>query len=130
MGRFFAPQPFFRALLALGMIAIGILHFVLNEQFERVMPAYIPAHRGLVLISGLFEVAGGAGLLIPASRRYASFGLVALYVAVFPVNVDMALHPAADAAPWLRVALWLRLPLQGVLIAWALWVGRGSVHPA
>jgi uncharacterized membrane protein len=115
-----------RAVLALAMVAVGVLHFVRPEPFERIVPAALPAPLALVLLSGAFEIAGGLGLLVPRTRRAAGLGLVALFVAVFPANVNMASHRISlDGGPpppdWV---LWLRLPLQGVLIAWALWVSR------
>jgi uncharacterized membrane protein len=87
------------------------------------VPNYLPAHALLVEVSGAFEVAGGVGLLVPRTRAAASCGLVALYVAVFPANVNMVVHSELGGAVpvW---ALWARLPLQAVLIAWALWCGR------
>ena len=114
-----------RLLLAVAMTAVGILHFVAPEGFVRIVPAYLPAPLALVLVSGVAEVLGGVGLLVARTRRMASFGLVALYVAVFPANVNMALHdlPLGDAhVP--TAFLWLRLPLQLVLIVLALWVGK------
>jgi uncharacterized membrane protein len=76
-------------------------------------------------VSGVFEILGGVGLLVPATQRLAAWGLVALYVAVFPANVNMALHRIPLGKMEMPVwALWARLPLQGVLIAWAFWFTR------
>jgi uncharacterized membrane protein len=114
-----------RILLAVAMIGIGVLHFVRPEGFVAIVPSYLPAPYALVLVSGFFEILGGAGLLVPRVRRAASFGLVALYVAVFPANLNMAQHHlplAGTDVP--ALLLWLRLPLQGVLILLALWVGK------
>jgi uncharacterized membrane protein len=115
-----------RTLLALAMIAVGVLHFANPDPFVRIMPAWLPAPLPLVLVSGVFEILGGVGLLVPRTRAFAGLGLVALYVAVFPANVNMAvnhisLDPASPIPAWV---LWLRLPLQAVLIACALWVRR------
>ena len=111
--------------LALFMVGVGALHFTGPEFFVRIVPDYLPAHAALVAVSGVFEILGGVGLLVPRARRAASLGLVALYVAVFPANVNMVVHPelGGDVPAWL---LWLRLPLQAGLIAWALWAGRGG----
>jgi uncharacterized membrane protein len=113
-----------RAVLASGMIGVGILHFVVPGFFVRIVPSALPAPLTLVLVSGVFEILGGVGLLVPRVRRAASFGLVLLYLAVFPANVNMTLHPEIGAGfgipEW---AVWARLPLQAVFIAWALWVG-------
>ncbi len=114
-----------RLLLAAAMVGVGVLHFVDPGPFVAIVPTWLPAPRGLVIVSGAFEILGGVGLLVPRTRRLASWGLVALYAAVFPANVNMAVHHLplgeADLPTW---ALWARLPLQLVLVAWALWVGR------
>jgi uncharacterized membrane protein len=82
----------------------------------------------LVLISGAFEILGGIGLLVPRFRRAAGIGLVALYVAVFPANVNMALHHVSlDGVTTLSpVLLWARLPFQALFIALTLWVSRDA----
>ena len=112
--------------LAIAMMIVGVLHFASPDGFVRIVPDFLPAHLGLVYVSGVFEILGGVGLLVRRTRRAASIGLVALYVAVFPANVNMALHHISlDGVTQLpTAALWLRLPLQAVLIALALWVGR------
>ena len=111
--------------LAISMVAIGIAHFVRPRGFVEIVPAWLPAPLLLVLVSGFFEIAGGVGLLVPRLRRAASYGLCALYVAVFPANVNMALHDVAPEGVHVAPVLsWLRLPFQLVFIAWAIWVGR------
>ena len=107
------------------MIYTGVAHFRSPEPFTQIVPDWLPAHRALVLVSGFFEILGGAGLLVPPTRRAAAWGLVALYVAVFPANVNMALHNVPiEGRHFPAWALWLRLPLQGVLIAWAWWLAQ------
>jgi len=112
-----------RWLLAAFMVTVGVLHFATPEFFASIVPDALPAHAALVAVSGVFEILGGVGLLVPRARRRTSHGLVALYVAVFPANVNMVVHPelGGDVPAW---ALWLRLPLQAMLIAVAIWVGR------
>jgi uncharacterized membrane protein len=107
-----------RALLGLGFIATGVLHFVKPRMYEAIMPRYLPAHRELVYASGVAEIVGGVGVLHPRSRRAAGWWLIATLVAIFPANVEMAVH-AERFKQFPRAALWARLPLQGVLIAWA-----------
>jgi uncharacterized membrane protein len=129
-----APEPLrvaTRWLLAAFMVAIGVAHFADPEPFVRIVPPYLPAPYALVLISGAFEVLGGLGLLVPATRRFSSLGLIALYVAVFPANVYMATHgvqplPDSPVEPWMA---WARLPFQAVLIAVAWWVGKSEGAP-
>jgi uncharacterized membrane protein len=107
-----------RTIMAGLFIAAGVLHFVLTPVYVRIMPAYLPAPIVLVQVSGVCEVLGGCGLLIPQTRRLAAWGLVALLIAVMPANVTMAVRHAdwPNLPEWL---LWARLPLQVPLIAWA-----------
>ena len=105
-----------RALLGLTFIAAGLLHFVRPRMYEAIMPPWLPAHRELVYASGVAEMAGGAGVL--AGKRLAGWWLLATLVAIFPANVEMAVH-AERFKQFPPAALWARLPLQGVLIAWA-----------
>ena len=112
--------------LAAAMVAIGVLHFVRPKPFVRIVPKYLPAPLALVYISGFFEILGGIGLLIPETRVAAAWGLIALYVAVFPANVYMltdnvSLDPRKPIPRWI---LWARLPFQLVFIAWAYWFTR------
>lgn len=98
-------------------IAAGIAHFVSPGMFVRIVPPYLPAPLTLVYASGLFEILGGVGVLIPSMRVYAGWGLILLLIAVFPANI----HMAVNADEFSRIpawTLWLRLPLQFVLIGW------------
>ncbi|MGY3040180.1 putative membrane protein [Rhodanobacter sp. TND4EL1] len=108
-----------RWLLALFFVVAGMLHFLFIANYMAIMPAWLPWHRALVVISGLCEVAGGLGVLWHATRRWAGYGLIALCVAVLPANVQMLLNAQAAHASggWLTL-LWMRLPLQILLIAW------------
>ncbi|HEY6880412.1 MAG TPA: hypothetical protein VI299_20450 [Polyangiales bacterium] len=109
-----------RVLLSVVMVTMGILHFTHKEVFAAVMPEYLPWHIPLVLISGVFEAALGIGLLFERTRVLAAYGLVALFIAVYPANINMALHPERHiaGAPFQPSAamLWARLPLQFVFI--------------
>ncbi len=104
--------------LAVFFVVAGANHFVNSAFYVKIMPPYLPWHLALVYVSGAFEIALGALLLWPAWSRLAAWGLIALLLAVFPANLHMALN--TDLFPEVSpVLLWLRLPLQGVLIAWA-----------
>ena len=103
-------------------ITAGFLHFTKSSFYLKIVSPYIPWHLAVVQISGVFEILGGLGLLIPLTRRAAAWGLVALLIAIFPANIYMVLDPeAAGAAGIPPVLLWGRLPLQVVFIAWVLW---------
>jgi len=114
--------------MGLFYVLAGVLHFVAPETFERVVPPQFPRPRTLVYLSGIAEVVLGIGVLFERTRRPSAWGLVALLVAVFPANVYMATgdeFDLQDLPAQLRdprsAALWARLPLQAVLVAWAWW---------
>ena len=99
-------------------VVAGICHFRFPSVYARIVPPSLPQPRLLVLVSGLIEILLGILLMVPLSTRLAAMGLIALLIAVFPANVYMTMHP--ELFPRIPVwALWLRLPLQAVLIAWA-----------
>ena len=90
------------------------------------MPDYLPAHRELVLISGVAEAACGVGVLSPKTSKVAGWWLIATLVAIFPANVNMALNPDRyKKIP--EPALWARLPVQALFI---LWVWRVAIQAA
>lgn len=110
-------------------VAAGVQHFIVPAYYIRIVPRWLPRADLLVAVSGVAEILGGIGIVAPATRRAAAWGLIALLVAVFPANVQM-LSSAMDAgaAAWWIALLCLRLPLQGVLIWWIWRVGlRRSV---
>jgi uncharacterized membrane protein len=114
-----------RWLLGILFVTVGVLHFVLTDFFVRIMPPYLPWHRELVLVSGVFEIALGVLLLVPRWSVVAAWALIALLIAVFPANVEMSLHP--ERFPLFPVwAIHARLPFQAVLIAWAYWFTAGT----
>lgn len=97
----------------------GLAHFVVPDVYLRIMPPYLPQPRALVWISGAAELILGFLVLFRTTRSIAAWGLIALLVAVFPANVFM--WRRADLFPIPAIVLLVRLPLQGLLIAWA-WV--------
>jgi uncharacterized membrane protein len=114
--------------LVLTMVGIGVLHFVVDDLFAQMVPPFLPWPYGLVWVSGVVEILLGLGLVPEPTRRLSGIGLVALYVAVFPANIYMAVSnlqmhglPSWIAQPS-PAALWMRLPLQAGFIVWALWV--------
>jgi uncharacterized membrane protein len=97
----------------------GLAHFVFTETEMRIVPPWIPWPRTAVLVSGLFELIGAAGLIFPATRRAAGIGLFVLTLAVTPANIYMVERPDLfDVPMWILIA---RLPLQVLLLALILW---------
>jgi uncharacterized membrane protein len=110
-------------------VVAGLFHFVVPELYVQIVPPVFPAPLALVYLSGIAEIAVGIGVLLPQTRQYAAWATVALLIAVFPANIYMATHGVViDGAPGggdpSAVARWARLPLQGVLVLWALWYTR------
>lgn len=123
------PKRIALFLLALFFVFAGVTHFTSPDFFTAIVPPALPAPLALVYVSGVFEILGGLGVLWPATRAAAGVGLVALLVAVYPANLYMAWAPerfVAQGTPlW---ALYARLPLQFVFIAWAWWATRADVR--
>jgi uncharacterized membrane protein len=107
-----------RGLFGVLFILAGLNHFRDPNFYINIMPPYLPWHRELVAISGVAEIALGTLLLFRRWAVLAGWGLIALLVAIFPANLHMAMNPQLypSISP---TALWLRLPVQGLLIAWA-----------
>ena len=106
-------------LIALLFATSGVLHLVKPQPFVSIMPPWLPAPLALVMVSGVFEIAGAAGILLPATRVAAGWGLIALLLAVFPANIQMLMNARAAHASTLWIAgLVARLPLQVLLIIW------------
>ena len=112
-----------RWLLGVLFVLAGLNHFRSPNFYINIMPPYLPWHRELVAISGVAEIFLGVLLLFRRWAALAGWGLVALLIAIFPANLHMAMHP--ELYPTISpTALWLRLPIQGLLIAWAYWYTR------
>ena len=105
----------------------GAMHFLRPRWYERIVPPYLPRPREIVYVSGAAEIAGGVAAMHPGTRRLGSLWSIATLIAIFPANVHMALHPEIyeDSIPGGRRALWARLPIQGLFIAWAWSARRG-----
>lgn len=105
--------------LAAFFTVAGANHFISPQTYLPMMPGYLPWHLPLIYASGVAEMAGGIGICFPKWRRLAGWGLIALLLAIFPANIQMLVHQVPlngrSIPEWI---LWLRLPLQAVLIAW------------
>jgi len=115
-------RPALRLVLAAGFILAGMLHFYKQQAYVRIVPPQL-GHHALLLVqlSGACELFGALGILVAKARKAAGYGLLALLAAVFPANIYMAVHPQAFQDMADPAALWLRLPLQFVFMAWVWW---------
>ncbi|NEP63727.1 MAG: DoxX family membrane protein [Symploca sp. SIO2G7] len=115
-----------KGVLAVCMIVAGIFHFVTPQPFIKIVPNFLPYPAAIVYISGIIEILLGIGLLVPLTRQLSAWGLVALLIAVYPANLNMAFnHIHIDGVPdgwWFQA---IRLPFQFVLVAWAYWYTDG-----
>jgi uncharacterized membrane protein len=115
------------AVMSLLYIGAGVTHFLNPKVFTEIVPPQLPQPLALVYLSGVAEIVLGIGVLFKRTRRLSAWGLIALLLAVFPANIYMATNTVLpDSVPdgsrgLARIALWARLPLQGVLVAWAWW---------
>lgn len=115
-----------RLLLGIAFVGAGVNHFVMPRAYERIVPPSMKDRaQSLVAVSGVAEVAGGLGVLLPWTRRPAGLGLIGLLAAVFPANLYMARTPEHfRKIP--RWALYARLPLQPLMMWWAWTATRKS----
>ncbi|MFT4127239.1 MAG: hypothetical protein QM662_13555 [Gordonia sp. (in: high G+C Gram-positive bacteria)] len=121
----FTPLWLARALAGM-LLTMGTLHFLAPKPFDAIIPKEIPADpRTLTYASGVAEVAIGAGLLIPATRRSAGAAAAALFVAVFPANLNTVRLWWDKPLPYQIIAIG-RLPLQIPMIMAAWRVFRAS----
>lgn len=122
-----------RTILGLAFIAVGVLHFARPGFFISIMPSWLPLHAESVAVSGAAEIIGGAGLLSDRTAKPAGLWLIALLVAVFPANINMAIdqsqidQAAKNGIP--QWALWARLPLQPLLM-YLVWKSSRATDPA
>ena len=109
-------------------VLAGVAHFVRTDAYMLMMPPYLPAHRELILLSGVAEVVLGLAVLVPRTRRLAAWGIILLLIAIFPANLHIAMHdvPLFGATHGAGIWNWVRLPFQGVLIAWAWWYTQAA----
>ena len=106
-------------LLAAFFIASGVNHFTMGRAYRQIVPPRLQGQARIVVhLSGVAEVLGGAGVLLPRTRRIAGVCLIALLAAVFPANLYMAREPERfRRLP--RWALYGRLPVQPLMMWWA-----------
>ena len=89
-------RTIFRWVLAVFFIGAGVNHFRHPAFYQAMMPPWLPWPDALILISGVAEILGGLGVLVPRARRFAGWGLIALLVAVFCLTATSAQEPTAQ----------------------------------
>lgn len=113
--------------LLVGILATsGAVHLVRPEVYEPLMPRWVPAHREVILASGVAELACALGLALPRTRRPAGWASAALLVGVWPGNLQMALDSNRSSSTAFKLAAWGRMPLQVPLIRAAVSAARST----
>jgi uncharacterized membrane protein len=108
------------------LVGMGVLHFVAPKAFDSIVPAELPGSaRFYTLASGVGEAATGALLLVPRTRRLGALAAVALFISVFPANVN-SVRLWWDKGWPVRIAAIARLPMQFPMITSALRVYRNA----
>ena len=107
-------------LMSLFYIFAGAQHFANTDWYMKIMPPYLPYHKELVYLSGVFEIILGTLLLFEKTRFLAGWGLILLLIAVFPANIYAAQTYGVALGTSAAIA-WGRLPFQAVFIALAYW---------
>jgi uncharacterized membrane protein len=111
-----------RIALAVLFLFTGLGHFLVTEPMAGMLPSWVPGRKAIVLVTGVLELAGAAGLLIPGFARLAGGALIVFLVLVFPANVFAALNRidlgGHGAGP---MYLLVRIPFQLLLIGWTYW---------
>lgn len=106
------------------LITMGLLHFAVPKPFDGIVPRWMPgSRRGWTYLSGVAEIGVGVAVTRTGTRRAGGLAAAALFLAVFPANVQMALESGHRSALY-RTIVWARLPLQLPLIRWALRASR------
>ncbi len=117
----------FKYLLGLLLVFGGIMHFVNTEFYLKAMPSFLPFHELIVYASGVAEIMLGILLVISKTTRKAAVGIIVLFIAIFPANINMYLNHA-DFPDMSETALLIRLPIQLFLIAWAYVYTKKTTH--
>ena len=110
-----------RWVLAVFFVVAGANHFRTPEVYLGMMPPWMPQPLMLVYVSGVAEVLGGIGVLVPFTRRFSGWGLIVLLIGVFPANLHVAIQGHMSGFDFSPAILWMRLPFQLLLMAWVWW---------
>jgi uncharacterized membrane protein len=113
-------------LLVGGFLVSGVVHLVRPATYQALMPSWVPAHREVILASGVAELACAAGMALPRTRRAAGWASAVLLLAVWPGNLTMALDSNRSSSTAFKLAAWGRMPLQVPMIRAAIAAARSS----
>lgn len=117
-------------MLALAYLVAGIAHLRSPGGFVAITPSWVPYPATIVALTGIAEIAGAFGLVVPSLRRAAGIGLALYALCVWPANFNHAINDIAIGS--VHLGWWYhgpRLALQPIFIWWALWAGGNIDWP-
>jgi uncharacterized membrane protein len=120
------PLPRSAKFLAAGLAGSGVVHLVRPQVYEPLMPSWVPAHREVILGSGVAELACALGMVLPRTRRASGWASAALLLGIWPGNLQMALDSNRSSSTAFKVAAWGRMPLQVPMIRAAIAAARSA----
>jgi uncharacterized membrane protein len=107
-------------------VASSAIHLAKPEVYEPLMPAWVPAHREVIQVSGVAELVCALGMAVPRTRRVAGWASAGLLLGIWPGNLKMALDSNRSSSTAFKVVAWGRMPLQVPLIRAALAAARSA----
>ncbi|MEX0591358.1 MAG: DoxX family protein [Xanthobacteraceae bacterium] len=108
--------------LAIALVFTGVDHLLLPVRYLPMLPDFVPYPNEIVALTGLCEIAGAFGLLIPRLRKLAGVMLAIYLVAVFPANIKNAIEGlSVEGLPSANWYYWARLPFQPLAVWWSLY---------
>ncbi len=107
-------------------VASSAVHLAKPEVYEPLMPSWVPAHREVILASGVAELACAVGMVVPRTRRFSGWASTALLLGIWPGNLKMALDSNRSSSTAFKVIAWGRMPLQVPLIRAAIAAARSA----
>ena len=113
-----------RIAAAVMFVFTGVSHFIFPDEMAEMVPPIFPAPKFWVYLTGVAEILGGIGLLVPRVSRLAAWCLAAFLVAIFPANVYAAINEVGMGGHREGLEyLWLRAPLQATFLVWVSYFG-------
>jgi uncharacterized membrane protein len=114
-----------RLAMSLMLLLTSFGHFKFSKGMAMMLPAFIPAKKQMVLLTGLIEIAAAIGLMIPSMIKITGILLIIFFVLILPANIYAALKNVnlekADFTGQGKKYLWFRIPLQLLFIGWVYW---------
>jgi uncharacterized membrane protein len=116
--------------LSVALVFTGLDHLVTPERYLPMMPGFVPFHAEVVFATGLCELAGAVGLLVPKLRRLTGIMLAAYFICVFPANIKNAVEGLTiDGLPGASWYYWVRLLFQPLVVWWTLYASGQTDWP-